>query len=79
MRKIFRLETESVQPVVFKVRGFLREEECEIIIAMGKANMSESPVVPMDIHKKDMDAKEFRTSTQARLNSSESALLLGDS
>ena len=114
-----RLETEAVQPVVFRVRGFLRDEdsgrtaetwvrqrnkewipeekpsadridpvrlnfcrvhslhqECDVIIAMGKANMSESPVVPMDIHDKDLDAKVFRTSTQARMNSSESPLLL---
>jgi hypothetical protein len=51
-------------------------QECDVIIAMGKANMSESPVVPMDIHDKDLDAKVFRTSTQARMNSSESPLLL---
>lgn len=71
----YQLETQSVQPVVFRVRGFLREEECEVIIAMGKSNMSESPVVPMDIHKPDLDAKEYRTSTQARISSSESPLL----
>ena len=34
-------------------------------------------MVPMDIHKPDLDAKEFRTSTQARISSSESSLLLG--
>lgn len=39
--------------------------------------MSESPVVPMDIHDKDIDAKVFRTSTQARMNSASSPLLLG--
>lgn len=48
-----------------------------MIIAMGEANMSESPVVPMDIHDKDIDAKVFRTSTQARMNSASSPLLLG--
>ena len=71
----YQLETESVQPVVFRVRGFLHEEECDVIIAMGEANMSESPVVPMDIHDKDIDAKVFRTSTQARMNSASSPLL----
>lgn len=57
--------------------AFLLSQECEVIIAMGKSNMSESPVVPMDIHKPDLDAKEYRTSTQARISSSESPLLFG--
>ncbi|CAE7876368.1 P4H4 [Symbiodinium necroappetens] len=71
----YELKTVSVQPVVFLVRGFLREEECQTIIAMGEANMSESPIVPMDTHHRDKATKEFRTSTQARLESSESPLL----
>eukprot|EP00438_Fugacium_kawagutii_P032289 Skav203499 [mRNA] locus=scaffold2089:96924:112757:- [translate_table: standard] len=49
--------------------------KCDVIISMGKANMEESPVVPMDMHDQNLDAKVFRTSSQARMNSSESPLL----
>ncbi|CAJ1393572.1 unnamed protein product [Effrenium voratum] len=71
----YMIETVSVQPVVFRVRGFLREEECSVIIDMAESNMSESPVVQMEKHYRDNDTKDFRTSTQARLPSSDSSLL----
>mmetsp|Transcript_30833 Transcript_30833/g.70737 ORF Transcript_30833/g.70737 Transcript_30833/m.70737 type:complete len:408 (+) Transcript_30833:93-1316(+) len=59
------LETLSVQPLVFRVRGFLQPEECDEIIELGRPNMHESPVTLMD-KDKGKAAKEFRTSTQAR-------------
>ena len=47
-----------------------------MIIDMAESNMSESPVVQMEKHYRDNDTKDFRTSTQARLPSSDSSLRL---
>lgn len=47
-----------------------------MIIDMAESNMSESPVVQMEKHYRDNDTKDFRTSTQARLPSSDSSLWL---
>lgn len=70
----FRLETLSVQPVVYKVQGFLKHEECDEIIKLGDGHMFESPVSLMD-KDKGKAAKEFRTSTQARVSTSRSTTL----
>lgn len=66
------LETVSVQPVLFRVRGFLREEECTDILKIAEGRMFNSPVSLMD-KDKGKEAKEFRTSTQARIGNDESA------
>eukprot|EP00930_Biecheleria_cincta_P028914 TRINITY_DN20126_c0_g2_i1.p1 TRINITY_DN20126_c0_g2~~TRINITY_DN20126_c0_g2_i1.p1 ORF type:complete len:510 (-),score=75.06 TRINITY_DN20126_c0_g2_i1:116-1624(-) len=71
----YELETMSVQPVVFRVRGFLQIDECDKIIMLGSDSMVESPVTPMDTAHKDTPTKQFRTSTQARLESSKSSML----
>jgi prolyl 4-hydroxylase len=68
------LLTLSVAPVLFKVRGFLKEKECEEIINIGENRMEESPVSLMD-KDKEKGAKEFRTSTQARISWAESDTL----
>lgn len=68
------LLTLSVAPVLFKVRGFLKEKECEEIINIGENRMEESPVSLMD-KDKEKGAKEFRTSTQARVSWAESDTL----
>lgn len=68
------LETLSVQPVVFRVRGFLREEEVEQVVALGQGHMKASPVSLMD-KDKGKAAKEFRTSTQAQIHSVNSPTL----
>jgi len=70
----FELETLSVQPVIFKVRGFLHDDECEKIIGLGKGRMRNSPVSLMD-KDKGKAAKEFRTSTQAQISSKSSTVL----
>lgn len=72
-----RNKTKHLSRLHWPSLSFVCSQECDVIIAMGEANMSESPVVPMDIHDKDIDAKVFRTSTQARINSASSPLLLG--
>lgn len=69
------LETLSVQPVIFRVQGFLREHECEEIVNLGKGRMFSSPVSLMD-KDKGKAAKEFRTSTQAR-NTKQALSLIG--
>lgn len=68
------LETLSVQPVIFRVRGFLHPEECDEIIKLGSGRMADSPVSLMD-KDKGKGAKEFRTSTQARVGNDESKML----
>ncbi|CAJ1368076.1 unnamed protein product [Effrenium voratum] len=70
----YMLETVSVQPVLFRVRGFLREEECRVIIDMAAPNMSDSDVVQTEKHYRENDT-DLRTSTQARLHSSVNPLL----
>eukprot|EP00927_Polykrikos_kofoidii_P073493 TRINITY_DN69523_c0_g1_i1.p1 TRINITY_DN69523_c0_g1~~TRINITY_DN69523_c0_g1_i1.p1 ORF type:complete len:482 (+),score=82.35 TRINITY_DN69523_c0_g1_i1:102-1547(+) len=68
------LETLSVSPVVFKVGGFLKTAECEEIIRLGENRMENSPVSLMD-KDKGKAAKEFRTSSQARVELEESSTL----
>mmetsp|Transcript_56288 Transcript_56288/g.163227 ORF Transcript_56288/g.163227 Transcript_56288/m.163227 type:complete len:506 (+) Transcript_56288:103-1620(+) len=70
----FSLETLSVQPVIFRVKGFLQENECDEIVKLGKGRMVSSPVSLMD-KDKGKEAKEFRTSTQARIARAESPML----
>jgi len=70
----FELETLSVQPVLYRIRGFLEQDECEQIVSLGQGRMFNSPVSLMD-KDKGKAAKEFRTSTQAQLPSSTSPLL----
>jgi len=70
------LETMSVQPVLFRVRGFLQEEECAEIVGLAKGRMASSPVSLMD-KDRGRAAKEFRTSTQARVNVEDSKYLEG--
>lgn len=69
-----QLETLSVQPILFRISGFLRPNECDQIIDMGKPRMFNSPVSLMD-KDKGRAAKDFRTSTQARLNHRDYPLL----
>jgi len=59
------LKTLSVQPLLFQVQGFLKDSECDEIIATGKSNLEKSPVSLMD-KDKGRPAKDFRTSSQAR-------------
>eukprot|EP00929_Paragymnodinium_shiwhaense_P067379 TRINITY_DN33923_c0_g1_i1.p1 TRINITY_DN33923_c0_g1~~TRINITY_DN33923_c0_g1_i1.p1 ORF type:complete len:277 (+),score=30.32 TRINITY_DN33923_c0_g1_i1:106-936(+) len=61
----FKLETLSVQPVIFRVMGFLGDHECERIVDLGEPGMHESGVSLMD-KDKGRAAKDFRTSTQSR-------------
>jgi len=68
------LETLSVQPVIFRIEGFLRDHECEEIVELGRGRMHNSPVSLMD-KDKGKESKEFRTSTQARLDRTESLML----
>lgn len=72
--KGLQLETLSVQPVIYRVKGFLQEEECDEIVKLGQGRMVNSPVSLMD-KDRGKAAKEFRTSTQARVPSSESRTL----
>lgn len=62
------LETLSLQPIIFTVRGFLAQGECSELIRIGSTRMAPSPVTLMD-HDKGKAATEFRTSSQARVPS----------
>eukprot|EP00941_MAST-03F_sp_MAST-3F-sp1_P005544 g5544.t1 len=64
------LETLSLQPLVFSVRDFLSEEECDFIIEKSKGLMQSSPVSLMD-RDKGKAASNWRTSTQAWLHTHE--------
>lgn len=72
----FALETLSVQPVLYRVRGFLHKEECDELVGLGQGRMYTSPVSLMD-KDQGKESKEFRTSTQARITSGESKKLQG--
>ena len=70
-----QLETLALQPLVFRVRNFLRLEERDAIIALAQGKMGSSPVSHMD-HDVGVAAKKWRTSTQAWLSAAESPTLI---
>jgi hypothetical protein len=69
------LETLALQPLVFRVRNFLRDEERDGIVGLAQGKMRSSPVSHMD-HDRGVAAKKWRTSTQAWLEARDSPSLI---
>jgi len=75
------LETLSLQPILYRIRNFLRMEECDTIIEMGRPHMENSTVMARSDEDQENDSDEgvkdmYRTSTQARIPAGNHSLLL---
>jgi prolyl 4-hydroxylase len=72
--KPLEIETLCIQPLVFEVKNFLKNEECDYIIQQAEPAMTSS-----EVYQNDADvgkpATEWRTSTQTWLRSASDALI----
>jgi prolyl 4-hydroxylase len=66
--RVLEVVTQSLTPLIFSIKDFLTADDCSHVIEKASGMMFNSPVVTMD---KDLgkDAKEWRTSRQAWLES----------